>query len=170
MTADSVMFVFDVNIHDFFFSEMAPKKQLEKSSWSWAETTDPDSIGENEVRTAYRLTLQLCKGNCRWVSQTVIEIACSTDAQDWQKQCWSGKATVYAGLKDRESFLIFRSSWFWMQNSKLFDDLNFYCSHVKHLIRTGLLLHFNFMQHYLVIVTTIGTTFWLLHISSVHQK
>ena len=37
----------------------------------------------------------------------VFEIACWTEARDWQKQHRFGKATVYAGPKVRQSILVF---------------------------------------------------------------
>ena len=44
---------------------MPPKPALEKTSWLWAETTDPESITLEHIRTAYRLNLPKCKpGGC----------------------------------------------------------------------------------------------------------
>ena len=44
---------------------MPPKPALEKTSWVWADTTDPNSITLEHIRTAYRLNLPHCKpGGC----------------------------------------------------------------------------------------------------------
>ena len=44
---------------------MPPKQPLEKTSWQWAETTDPDSITLEHIRVAYRLNLPFCTpGGC----------------------------------------------------------------------------------------------------------
>lgn len=44
---------------------MPPKQPLDKSSWRWAETTDPNTITLEHIRTAYRLNLPHCKpGGC----------------------------------------------------------------------------------------------------------
>ena len=44
---------------------MPPKQPLEKTSWQWAETTDPDSITLEHIKIAYRLNLPHCTpGGC----------------------------------------------------------------------------------------------------------
>ena len=53
--------------------------------------------------------------------------------------CWSESPPINSS---------FRKFTFRFQSSKLFNELDFHCSHVQHLVRTGFLLHF--MQHYLV--------------------
>ncbi|KAK3608096.1 hypothetical protein CHS0354_004752 [Potamilus streckersoni] len=49
---------------------MPPKQQLDKSAWSWAETTDPSAITVQHIKTAYHLDLKpcklgICKRNCK---------------------------------------------------------------------------------------------------------
>jgi hypothetical protein len=57
-----------LGVTNYNCSIMAPKQQLEKSAWAWAETTRPDFITEDCIETAYRLKLKPCELNyCRWV-------------------------------------------------------------------------------------------------------
>ncbi|KAJ8301407.1 hypothetical protein KUTeg_020394 [Tegillarca granosa] len=45
---------------------MPPKQTLDKVTWQWAESTDPNNIKLEHVRTAYRLNVKPCKpGSCR---------------------------------------------------------------------------------------------------------
>ncbi|VDI64157.1 ubiquitin carboxyl-terminal hydrolase 48 [Mytilus galloprovincialis] len=45
---------------------MPSKFQLDKAAWQWAETTDPDNVTFDHVRTAYRLNLKPCPlGSCK---------------------------------------------------------------------------------------------------------
>ena len=46
------------------------------------------------------------------MTKSVFEIARWTEAQDWQKQRRSSKATVYAGPKVHQSILVFGISHF----------------------------------------------------------
>nr|XP_006811923.1 PREDICTED: ubiquitin carboxyl-terminal hydrolase 48-like [Saccoglossus kowalevskii] len=46
--------------------KMAPKQQLDKAAWKWAETTDPTKVTQDHIETAYRVKLKPCKlGTCR---------------------------------------------------------------------------------------------------------
>ncbi|KAK6176967.1 hypothetical protein SNE40_015165 [Patella caerulea] len=49
---------------------MPPKLQLDKEAWKWADTTEPDQVTNEHIKTAYRLNLKpcsqgACKRNCR---------------------------------------------------------------------------------------------------------
>ncbi|XP_013383086.1 ubiquitin carboxyl-terminal hydrolase 48 isoform X2 [Lingula anatina] len=45
---------------------MAPKQQLDKAAWQWAETVEPEAVTWDHVETAYRIHLKPCKrGACR---------------------------------------------------------------------------------------------------------
>ncbi|WAR25209.1 UBP48-like protein [Mya arenaria] len=45
---------------------MPTKPTLDKLSWQWAETTDPENVSQENIRTAYRLNLPVCKlGVCK---------------------------------------------------------------------------------------------------------
>lgn len=45
---------------------MAPKQQLEKSAWAWAEKTQPDDVSMDDIEMAYRIKLKACELNsCR---------------------------------------------------------------------------------------------------------
>lgn len=46
--------------------KMPPKLTLDKQCWQWAETTDPENVTLEHIRTAYRLNLPACKlGVCK---------------------------------------------------------------------------------------------------------
>ena len=72
-----------------------------------------------------------------WIPRcTIFEIACWTGARDQQKQCRSGKTTVFAGSKDQQLLLGFGNSHCQnivpntFQSSKKVTDLNSYGSQV----------------------------------------
>ncbi|KAM8927094.1 ubiquitin carboxyl-terminal hydrolase 48 isoform 3-T3 [Pelodytes ibericus] len=45
---------------------MAPRLQLEKAAWRWAETVRPEEVGQEQIETAYRVRLEPCmRGMCR---------------------------------------------------------------------------------------------------------
>ena len=45
---------------------MVPKQRLDKLSWEWAETVDPDEVQWEHVELAYRVTLKPClPGTCK---------------------------------------------------------------------------------------------------------
>ncbi|XP_055040439.1 ubiquitin carboxyl-terminal hydrolase 48 isoform X1 [Misgurnus anguillicaudatus] len=45
---------------------MAPRLQLEKAAWRWAETVKPEDITHEHIALAYRIALTACKrGTCR---------------------------------------------------------------------------------------------------------
>ena len=46
---------------------MAPRLQLEKAAWRWAETVRPEEVSQEHIETAYRIWLEPCiRGVCRW--------------------------------------------------------------------------------------------------------
>ncbi|XP_067243976.1 ubiquitin carboxyl-terminal hydrolase 48 isoform X1 [Chanodichthys erythropterus] len=46
--------------------KMAPRLQLEKAAWRWAETVKPEDITHEHIELAYRIAVPLCKrGACR---------------------------------------------------------------------------------------------------------
>ncbi len=51
---------------------MAPKLQLEKQAWQWAETTEPDQVNQTHVETAYRIHFKPCTAACRFVLDHII--------------------------------------------------------------------------------------------------
>lgn len=45
---------------------MAPRLQLEKAAWRWAETVRPEEVSQEHIETAYRIWLEPCiRGVCR---------------------------------------------------------------------------------------------------------
>lgn len=47
---------------------MAPRLQLEKAAWRWAETVPPEAVAQEHVEAAYRIALPPCqRGACRSV-------------------------------------------------------------------------------------------------------
>ncbi|NP_001392882.1 ubiquitin carboxyl-terminal hydrolase 48 isoform 13 [Mus musculus] len=49
---------------------MAPRLQLEKAAWRWAETVRPEEVSQEHIETAYRIWLEpcirgVCRRNCR---------------------------------------------------------------------------------------------------------
>lgn len=49
---------------------MAPRLQLEKAAWRWAETVRPEEVSQEHIETAYRVRLEpcvrgLCRRNCK---------------------------------------------------------------------------------------------------------
>lgn len=47
---------------------MAPKQQLEKNAWSWADTTRPHEVTQEHIETAYRVNVKPCPlRSCRYV-------------------------------------------------------------------------------------------------------
>ncbi|EHB07082.1 Ubiquitin carboxyl-terminal hydrolase 48 [Heterocephalus glaber] len=45
---------------------MAPRLQLEKAAWRWAETMRPEELSQEHIETAYRIWLEPCiRGVCR---------------------------------------------------------------------------------------------------------
>jgi len=45
---------------------MAPRLQLEKAAWRWAETVKPEDITREHIELAYRIAVLPCKrGACR---------------------------------------------------------------------------------------------------------
>ncbi|XP_053308478.1 ubiquitin carboxyl-terminal hydrolase 48 [Spea bombifrons] len=45
---------------------MAPRLQLEKAAWRWADTVRPEDVGQEHIETAYRVRLEPCvRGVCR---------------------------------------------------------------------------------------------------------
>lgn len=45
---------------------MAPRLQLEKAAWRWAETVPPEEVAQEHIEAAYRVGLQPCqRGACR---------------------------------------------------------------------------------------------------------
>uniref|UniRef100_A0A8C5PKN7 Ubiquitin carboxyl-terminal hydrolase 48 n=1 Tax=Leptobrachium leishanense TaxID=445787 RepID=A0A8C5PKN7_9ANUR len=47
-------------------SDMAPRLQLEKAAWRWAESVRPEDVGLEHIEAAYRVRLEPCvRGVCR---------------------------------------------------------------------------------------------------------
>lgn len=45
---------------------MAPRLQLEKAAWRWAEAVKPEDITHEHIELAYRIAVPACKrGACR---------------------------------------------------------------------------------------------------------
>uniref|UniRef100_A0A8C1R4L2 Ubiquitin carboxyl-terminal hydrolase 48 n=2 Tax=Cyprinus carpio TaxID=7962 RepID=A0A8C1R4L2_CYPCA len=50
----------------FCACQMAPRLQLEKAAWKWAETVKPEDITHEHIELAYRIAVPACKrGTCR---------------------------------------------------------------------------------------------------------
>lgn len=50
----------------FSVKAMAPRLQLEKAAWRWAETVRPEEVSQEHIETAYRIWLEPCiRGVCR---------------------------------------------------------------------------------------------------------
>ena len=67
---------------------MAPKQQLEKAAWEWAERTQPDDVSHENVETAYRIKLKPCELNlCRCVNWSLLHVLYFTHAIYLQMSC-----------------------------------------------------------------------------------
>jgi len=48
-------------LHFWNIADMPSKPSLDKLCWQWAETTEPEQVTTEHIRTAYRLSLPICK-------------------------------------------------------------------------------------------------------------